>query len=119
MSDPGTFSYSSSTSFIDDDYNDQMEISGNFSPQAEQEYIYPSAASFPDHDIMIPIRHRPRHRLMSCSEPDLSQQSCHQFLQHRWNRWTSALRTWSTPDVLSAVDCEEEEGEDKGAATPI
>ena len=64
---------------------------------------YPSAASFPDLDLGIPITNGPRQRFRSTSESDLTQHSCHQSLdidgrdglqRLELGRQTTFLRQW-------------------------
>ena len=114
--------------YIDEEYDDQLDIShedtrSQLSPLARNEmYYYPSAASFPDHNLTIshPLRHRVR--FMSTSEPDLPTQGCHEAIQLRLRRWGSALRNaWSSSDLIDEdlSDRDHEGGEErKGEAPP-
>ena len=111
-------SLTGSTSFIDEEYEDQLEIS--LSPEElllDQVFTYPSAASFPGVDIQIPFTRDTRPKLSSVSEPDLTQPTCHQSLRNRWERWTTAFRSWSEQDLRRTVDAEGTDGEE-GEATP-
>ena len=100
LSEPDTLSSCSSSPFIDDDYGDQMDISMTPPLHVEHALEYPSAASFPDLDLGIPVRIQPRTWLRSTSEPDMSFNTCQQGLQHRWKRWTSALRAYSLNSLI-------------------
>ena len=121
-SDDETLSSSNPSRFIDDDYADQLQLS--LSPQLPQHRVmYPSAASFPDMDLAIPSSPPRRDRSYLYSEPDLPTMDCRSSLQHRWNRLKTAVKAWSTTDILSLSTSEEEadgegETEERRAATP-
>ena len=97
------------TFFIDDDYEDQLELSMDDRSYSEQQYdfgnlFYPSAASFPDMDLGIP-KPLPRNRVRSHSEPDLPSQGCHRSLQQRMRRWGSAIRdVWTSSYNLTSEE---------------
>ena len=121
MSDDDAQTDCSSLLFIDDDYADQQNLS--LEPPDilnDQLFIYPSAASFPDIDLGIPVDPLSRERYLSQSDPDLPSHGCHKSFRKRWTRWTTALKAWSTTDihVSSGSPRGEEEEEDEGAATP-
>ena len=103
--------------FIDDDYEDQQELS--FSDTTpDRQIIYPSIASFPDMDIGIPTQ-LSRDRFLSASEPELPSQSCHRSLTQRLRRWCTAVRdAWVSSESVNRQPEPEEEEEEGRAATP-
>ena len=111
--------------FIDDDYDDQEELSQDNSWTLNSTapiMFYPSAASFPDLDLEIPAPMTHRSRLTSSSEPDLTTQGCHHSIRQRLRKWGSALvDAWASTDDLHTRHStlgDRGDGEERETATP-
>ena len=104
--------------FIDDDYEDQLELSLS-PPLLERRIIYPSAASFPDLDIGKPCTSPFRERTYSYSDPEIPQTGCHGLIQTRWRRLTAAVGAGSTGYIhlISTMENNLEVEEEQRAAT--
>ena len=99
--------------FIDDDYDDQLELTMT-PPLLEHQVNYPSAATFPDLDTEIPYTSPFRDRAYSYSDPEITQTGCGSSIQTRWNRLTAAVRAWSTGDINKVSTNQDNSGEETG-----